>query len=101
MVFEVRVAMAHSWVYRMSEAIILAAPSTEALEEVPPKSILGNTIAATIPMMIMTTMTSIKVIPFEFGVRSSEFGVFIPKSAFRTPQLFIVHRSRFIVHHPS
>jgi hypothetical protein len=55
--------MAHSCVYLISEAIIFAAPSTEALEEVAPKSILGKTVAARIPIMIMTTMSSIRVNP--------------------------------------
>jgi hypothetical protein len=50
----------------MSEAIIFAAPAAEAVEEVEPKSILGNTVAAKIPMMIMTTMSSIRVNPEGF-----------------------------------
>jgi hypothetical protein len=66
MLLETRLAMAHSWVYRISEATIFAAPATEALEEVPPKSILGNMIAAKIPMMIMTAMTSMRVNPKGF-----------------------------------
>ncbi len=68
----------------MSEAIIFTAPSTETEEEVEPKSILGSTVAAKIPMMTMTTTSSIKVNPDGFNGprdRGGE-GLFPP----RTPE---------------
>jgi hypothetical protein len=50
----------------MSERTIFDAPATETVEEVVPKLTLGNTVAASIPMMIMTTTSSIRVNPEGF-----------------------------------
>jgi hypothetical protein len=68
--FETRFAIANSCAYRISEAIIYAAPSTEALEEVNVRFNLGITMADSIPMITKTVSNSIKVIPLEFGVLS-------------------------------
>jgi hypothetical protein len=66
----------------MSEAIILAAPSTEALDEVEPKLILGKTVAAKIPMITTTRISSIRVNPEGFkGSRDRGVeGLFTPRT---------------------
>jgi hypothetical protein len=112
MVFEVRVAIAHSWAYRISEATIFAAPSTEVLEVAMPMFNLGIATAARIAIIIMMRITSMMVKPFKFGVRSKasgpegplarrELGVFIPHSAIHDPHfkcsLFIVYRPSYII----
>ena len=76
-VLETRFAIAHSWTYRISDATIKAAPSTEAVVE-RVKSILGIRKAAKIPTMIIIRITSIRVNPLDWGLRNAECGIETP-----------------------